>query len=526
LAVILAASLTACIPETDSSKTPIPSTTTSSAVDPSPSETPEPTPTDIPGPDRPSYPPNDVKPDGFATAPKGEGLSGYLLQKIKWLKCSGGECAKVLAPLDYSDPSAQALTLSLKRIKATKSPKIGTLFINPGGPGASGTGLVTGFARKGLERFDIVGWDPRGVGDSTPVKCFGSKEADKFTALDASPDTPEERQQLIDADREFGKSCWKHSGVLLEHISTVETVKDLDLLRQLVGDKKLTYLGYSYGTAIGATYAELFGANIRQMVLDAAVDITDNGDYDDEVIQAQGFDTALEHFAEWCAENRCSLGTSAEKVTKKLGDWLDKLDKKPIKSGSRKLTQTLATSGIGGFLYYGNSGWPMLLQAVTEAMSGKAYLLLRAGDSLNGREPNGSYSSLFYAFNAISCLDYPDKGIAQADKYWEADKKKAPFFGKYFGPSYLCSVWPVKPSPEMSITGPNAPPILVIGGTGDNATPYQQAVDMAKQLVSGVLVTYQSEGHGAFGGRSSCVDNIVIKYLVNGTVPKDGVKCK
>ncbi|MDR1236672.1 MAG: alpha/beta fold hydrolase [Propionibacteriaceae bacterium] len=518
----MAASLTACLPEINFSKSPSPTATTAASVDPASSPSPEPTPTAIPGPDRPSYPPSDAKPAGFTTAPKGAGLSGYLLQKIKWKKCSGGECATVLAPLDYSHPAEQALTLSLKRIKASKSPKIGTLFINPGGPGASGVEYVTGFARKGLERFDIVGWDPRGVGGSTPVKCFGDKDADKLNALDFSPDTAKERQQLIDADRAFGKSCWEHSGVLLEHISTVETVKDLDLLRQLVGDKKLTYLGYSYGTAIGATYAELFGANIRQMVLDAAVDIADN----DEVIQAQGFDTALEHFASWCAKRRCSLGNSAKKVISKLGDWLDKLDQKPVKSGSRKLTQTLAMLGIGIFLYSGENGWPSLLQAVNEAMKGKPAWLLMAGDSLNGRDPDGSYSSLFYSFNAISCLDYSDEGLAQADKDWEADKKKAPFFGKYFGPGYLCPVWPVRPSPELTITGPDAPPILVVGATGDNATPYQQAVDMAKQLVSGVLVTYQGEGHGAFGGNSTCIDKIVIKYLVDGTVPKDGVKCK
>ncbi|MDR1432530.1 MAG: alpha/beta hydrolase, partial [Propionibacteriaceae bacterium] len=144
----------------------------------------------------------------------------------------------------------------------------------------------------------------------------------------------------------------------------------------------------------------------------------------------------------------------------------------------------------------------------------------------NGRDPDGSYSSLFYSFQAITCLDYPDEGLAQTDADWAEDKEKAPFFGKYFGPNYLCPLWPVKPRPEVTITGPGAPPILVIGGTGDNATPYQYAEDMAEQLTSGILVTYEGEGHGTFGGQSKCVDDIVIKYLVKGVLPKNGVKCK
>ncbi|MDR1431302.1 MAG: alpha/beta fold hydrolase, partial [Propionibacteriaceae bacterium] len=375
----MATALSACLPWIGPGETaPSASQTTPAPSVPHPSQTVPPSPTATPGTDRPSYPPSDAVPSGFAAAPSGTGLSGYLRQKPNWKKCTRGECATVLAPLDYDNPGAQALTLSLKRIKASKSPRIGTLFVNPGGPGASGVEYVTAFNRKGLERFDIVGWDPRGVGGSTPVKCYGSKQADKLNALDGSPDTPAERQKLIDAYRDFGKSCWEKSGVLLEHISTEDTVKDLDLLRQLVGDKKLSYLGYSYGTAIGAGYAELFGKNIRSLVLDAAVSISDSG----EIIQAQGFDTALEHFAEWCADLRCSLGTSTKAVIGKLGTWLDKLDKKPVKVGSRKLTQTLAALGIGSFLYYGIDGWPTLLHAVTEAMAGRAEWLLQAGDSL------------------------------------------------------------------------------------------------------------------------------------------------
>ncbi|MCL1839177.1 MAG: alpha/beta hydrolase, partial [Propionibacteriaceae bacterium] len=329
-------------------------------------------------------------------------------------------------------------------------------------------------------------------------------------------------QELIAAMREFAKSCWENSGVLLQHISTLDTVNDLDLLRTLVGDKKLFYLGYSYGTAIGAAYAEVFGANVSRLVLDAAVDIAEDSD----VIQAQGFDTALGNFAAWCAQsNRCTLGVTQDEVVQNLYNWLEKLGSKPVKVGERYLTQSLATAGIGTFLYAGKEGWDLLVLAVAQAQAGQGDYLLLAGDMLNGREPDGSYSSLFYAFSAISCLDYSDKGLAAAALEWERDKEKAPFFGRFFGPDYLCPVWPVQPIPDATITAPNAGPILVIGGTGDNATPYQQAVNMASQLKSGVLVTYDGEGHGTFGGKSKCVDDIVINYFVEGRLPSNGVVC-
>lgn len=480
----------------------------------------------VPGPavDRPVLPPVEPAVEGLVPGLEGDDLGAYLAQKVSWDDCGGGtECAEVLAPLDYANPGRRAVTLSMRRVPATREPRLGTLFVNPGGPGASGKELAARFERTGLEQYDIVGWDPRGTGDSTPVVCYGPAETDALNNLDSSPDDAAERAALIRGYYAFGASCWEHSGELLEHISTTETVRDLDLLRQLVGDAKLHYLGYSYGTQIGATYAELFGPNTGRLVLDAAVDITD----DSEVIQAMGFDLALGNYAQWCAQRSCALGDTKQDVLDAVTGLLDRLDGGALPVGQRALTQSLAVTGVAAMLYGGTQAWPTLTAMVAAADNGSGQPLLAAADSLNDRNGKGAYGTMFYAFPAIGCLDTDqDKGILDADATWAKDQQKAPIFGRYFGPDYHCALWPVRPAAPLTIRGAAAAPLLVIGGTGDNATPYQQAVDMAEQLESGVLVTYEGEGHGSYGGKSACVDEIVIDYLVNGTVPADGVRCR
>lgn len=478
-----------------------------------------------PGPsvDRPRFPEVAVTPEGFADAPAGEGLLGYLHQKVKWADCGNGrECAEILVPLDYADPGAQAITLALKRLPASKTPRLGSLFLNPGGPGGPGKDMPDTLQRKGLEQYDLIGWDPRGAGESTPVVCYGEEETDAYNSLDASPDDADETSALIQGAYDFGRSCWQHSGELLRHISTIETVRDLDLMRRLVGDDKLHYLGYSYGTFIGAVYAELFPFHVGRLVLDAAVDITD----DKDIIQAMGFDLALGNFASWCAARKCDLGTSKQAVLDAITGLWDDLDTRPVQVGGRTLTQTLAVVGIAAFLYGGKPAWPALVSSILAARDGRGENLLWGADLLNSRNDGGGYDTMFYAFPAISCLDTTDDGVEDAQQLWKADQKKAPVFGTYFGPGYLCPLWPVRPALQLDIRGEGAPPILVIGATGDNATPYQQAVTMAKQLDSGVLVTWQGEGHGTYGGKSTCVDKIVVNYIAKGAVPADGVSCR
>lgn len=473
--------------------------------------------------DRPRLPPSTAEPDGFTDAPAGDDMTGYTTQAVDWQACAEKyECASIVAPLDYANPSVQAITLALARKPATRTPKLGTLFINPGGPGASGREMVTYVATKGLEQYDVVGWDPRGTNGSTPVSCFDEAATDAYNELDSSPDDAAETQALIVGSYEFGKSCWERSGDLLNHISTIDTVRDLDLMRALVGDDKLSYLGYSYGTQIGAVYADLFPQRAGRLVLDAAVDITD----DDTVIQAMGFDLALGNFAAWCARQNCSLGASKDAVLKTTTDLLDRLDSEPLPVGDRMLTQSLAASGIAGYMYGGIPAWKVLVQDLRSALDGDGAGLLRSSDGLNDRNPDGSYGSLYYSFPAIGCADSKDSGVLEAEQRWVEDQKKAPIYGKYFGPGYTCALWPVRSAPQFKPTGSGAAAILVVGATGDPATPYQNAVTMAKQLTSGVLLTYEGEGHGTFGGKSSCIDSAVIGYLTQGTVPADGTRCR
>jgi pimeloyl-ACP methyl ester carboxylesterase len=474
--------------------------------------------------DRPTFAPVSPKVTGLVAGLSGDGLTPYLKQKVAWSACADGDkCAKVVVPLDYANPGEGGVTLALREKPATATPNLGPLFVNPGGPGGSGQELVDYFDTKGLEQYDIVGWDPRGTGGSTPVRCLSDKEADAFVALDGSPDDEAERDTLIRANYAFAKACWERNGDYLNHIGTVDTVRDLDLLRQLLGAPKLNYLGYSYGTDIGAVYAELFGGNTGRLVLDAAVNITN----DESIIQAEGFDLALGNFATWCAKDACGLGTSKEAVLSSITGFLDDLDAKPLTVGNRQLTQTLAATGIAAALYSGKDAWSALAAIIQRAQRGEGQYLLSAADSLNGRADDGHYSAMFFAFPAISCLDSKDTGVLAADAQWVKDKAKAPVFGTYFGPTYNCALWPTRPSQRLQLhpTGASAQPLLVVGATGDPATPYPFAQWMAKQLKSATLVTYDGEGHGGYGGKSACLDAIVVKFLTKGVVPKDGVRC-
>lgn len=476
--------------------------------------------TDHASPDRTSYT-SSAKPKGFVDPPPGSGMTRYLSQSVTWKGCDEFECAKVIVPLDWNQPDGQAITLALKRSSAASGHAQGTLFINPGGPGASGTDFVTWFPSGAFDNYDVIGWDPRGSGDSTPVVCGTPKQTDAYLDVDASPDTTAEWSALKTSQLDFAKQCRDGSGSLLDHISTIDNVRDLDYLRYLVGDQKLTYLGVSYGTFIGAVYAELYPKRVARMVLDSAVNITD----DNSVIQAQGFDLAFKNFATWCAAKKCDLGDSASAVEKRLTTWLDQLDAKPLKVGSRLLTQTGAAGGVASFLYSGAEAYDKLLSAISNGLKGDGEELLKGADSMNGRQDNGTYDSMAYAFPGIGCKDSADDGWAKDVALWPADEKKAPLFGKYFGPPITCDLWSARPADQLDITAKAAAPIVVLGATGDPATPYQQAVSMSKQLDSGVLVTWKGAGHSAFFLGNECVKGAVLQYVNNGVVPKNNTVC-
>lgn len=465
----------------------------------------------------------DVKPGGFAEPPAGSGLARYEQQKLDWKPCDEKyQCTTVLAPLDYANPDAQALTLALKKKSATAQPRLGTLFINPGGPGGSGQQYVTFFRSTGLEAYDIVGWDPRGVSGSTPVKCFTGERLDRYNSIDVSPDDAGEEKALLDEQVAFGRSCLERSGALLQHISTTETVQDLDLLRGLVGDDRLTYLGSSYGTKIGALYAELFPATVGRLVLDGAVNITE----DESVSQIQGFDRALTAFAKWCANRKCALGDTSQEVLKSITDLWTDLDQDPLPAGERDLSQQEGVNGVLFVLYEDQRAWRYLLEALENAINdGDGAYLLFLSDQFNQRNKDGAYGQISFSFPAIRCRDSQDTSVSEAWNEAERDAEKAPIIGPFGGADLVCPLWPVPPAPaQPTIDGNGAAPVVVIGTTGDPATPYEYAVSMAEQLESGVLVTYQGTGHLAYGG-NDCINAVVVDYLVKGSVPANGKEC-
>lgn len=511
--------LTACAPA-PSQLAPTPS-----SPSPTPIQLPIPANTwpDLANPDRRQVDSN-AKPRGFVSPPQGSGLGRYFNQKLHWQECGGFECAEFAAPLDWNNPDAQAITISMKRATAEHN-TLGSLFINPGGPGMPAKGYVDDFHRSQLSGYDIIGMDSRGSGDSTPVVCGTTEELDSYFAADISPDDASEEAALVDEAKKFADGCRRNSGVLLDHISTIETMYDYDLARQLVGDEKLNFYGISYGTFLGAVYAELFPDKVGRMVLDAPVQLDPN----QEVPQAVGFERALHAWAAWCGEQTneiCPLGNNEDEVVQTFVNFLEAVDAKPLQTGTpRQLTQSLAVSGLAIFFYGGQEYYQQLAQILSAAIqTSDGSVLLMAADQMNDRSQSG-YSSLATAFPAISCADTQDDGLAASYAYWRNEViPQAPVFGKFFGPDDLCPIWTAKPMPRIKFSAAGAAPIVVVGSTLDSATPYEQAVTMADSLESAVLVTREGPGHGSLGD-SECVDKAVFNYLNHGRVPAEGTRC-
>lgn len=473
-------------------------------------------------PDRQTGLSSEAKPNGFVDPPAGEGIQRYLAQQIGWRACGDYECAEIRVPLDWGSPDEQAITVSMLRVRAKNSSK-GPLFTNPGGPGIPGRPYATLPAlADSFPEYDIIGWDTRGSGQSTPVQCGTVAETDAYVQMDHSPEDDAEYQALVEANKAFARQCREKSGALLDHVSTLETVRDLDLMRALLGAERLNYFGVSYGTYIGAVYAEFFPDRVGRLILDAAVNITK----EDQVPQAVGFDKAFEAFLAWCVnQGNCALGSTVETARQAVKGFVDGLDTQPLKVGDRMLTQTLASKGIGLSLYEDKGGYEKLLETLSSAMNGDGKEMLKAADVMEARNREGGYHPVAYAFPAIACLDNADEGLSAARTQWERDRTKAPLWGHWFGPSGICEVWTAKPVPQYKLTGAGAAPIMVIGGTGDSATPYQHSVDMAKQLESGFLITLEGPGHGSVTSGNQCIIQAVRDYLADGK-PQEGKTCR
>ncbi|GGU72217.1 peptidase [Streptomyces litmocidini] len=484
------------------------------------------------------------------------GLAALTAQKLSWAPCpapsaaeGGGpspsplpggtvwECSFLQTPLDWSAPDGDRIELALIRARAKDSARrIGSLVFNFGGPGGSGVTGLPGFAgdyETLRGRYDLVSFDPRGVGRSDPVECATDKELDAYYALDFTPDDTAEERTLSDAQKRYAKGCERDAGAALPHVGTENAARDMDLMRQVLGDEKLHYFGISYGTELGGVYAHMFPGNVGRAVFDGVVD-PDAGVEEGALGQTKGFQLALDNFAQACVDrgDECALpGGSVAEIEKGITDLLADLDKKPITGiGNRKLTQTQATNGIAQALY-SKEFWPYLEQGLDAADGGDGGLLLSLSDSMNGRGENGSYSNIQAANAAINCVDFKERyTLGQAKERLGQFREASPVFGDFMGWALAsCSNWPVPGGWEHpDVSAPGSAPILVVGNTGDPATPYEGARAMVKALGEGVGVelTYEGEGHGAYNGGSACVKKAVDDYLLAGKVPTSGTVCK
>ncbi len=475
------------------------------------------------------------KPSASATMPSyPQDLARFYEQDLDWKPCSGdSECARLTVPLDYAKPDGETIKLAVLRSPAERrSERVGQLVVNPGGPGGSGVDYASSgsftFGEQLTRYYDIVGFDPRGVAKSTPLECAGTEQTDEFLSADPDPDTPDEVARLDRLTREFGQGCLDRSGDLARHISTVEAAKDMDVLRAALGEPQLDYFGASYGTFLGATYADLFPRNVRRMVLDGAIDPALSNE-ELSLGQAKGFETALRAYLQDCVDKgSCFLGDTVDEGARRIADLLEQIDARPLPtSEDRQLTEGLALYGIILPLYL-KEYWPLLTIALREALNGRGDRLLTLSDQYSSRGPQGYTDNSTEALYAVNCLDHDDYiPSSKVPSRFAEFEKASPTFARIFAYGLsTCASWPVKSGNRTTaLDAKGAAPIVVVGTTRDPATPYEQAVSLARQLDSGVLVSRDGDGHTGFKQGNQCVDTAIEDYLVKGDVPKDGLSC-
>ncbi|MFV0633335.1 alpha/beta hydrolase [Demequina sp.] len=474
---------------------------------------------------------------GTASPGNTQGIDVYE-QDVEWSQCGELDCATVQVPLDWSEPDGATISVAINRYPARdQDARIGSLLINPGGPGASGLDYTEVLAASAgdelVDAYDIVGFDPRGVGESTAIACGTSAQIDEYFL----PDRPITSQADIDEwDRlnaEFAELCQAGSGRVAENVDTASVAKDMDVLRAILGDDKLHYLGFSYGTQLGATYAELFPENVGRLVLDGAVDFLLPGD-EVGAQQAEGFESALTAFLQWCTgKEECALGNDVEQARTTIQDLLDTAKAEPYYTGTNlDLNGNLMIYGIVVTLYDEGS-WDYLEQGLAEVIeqSTGGILLFLANFYLDRSDSTGEYlSNSQVAFTAINCLDADTSDVMDLADYQETKalmEEASPTFGWWFASSTGCQNWPwtadvhITSLDQAATAGDN---ILVIGTTNDPATPYAWAQSLSERLGS-TLLTYEGEGHTAYGRSNQCIIDAVDGFLVGGQMPDSGTEC-
>ncbi len=459
-------------------------------------------------------------------------LDRFYDQQVRWVNCGPADCGTITAPLDYDRPEDGTIDLAITRVAATGE-RLGTLFVNPGGPGASAVDYakladaVVGDPIR--EHYDVVGLDPRGVGRSSPVECLTDSELDELAAAAATPETADEEQRIIEVSRLPGEGCTRAAADTLPHLGTVDSARDLDIARSVVGDDLFNYVGSSYGSLLGATYAELFPDRVGRMVLDGAlpasldqVEVTRG--------QAVGFELALRDFVEDCLEqDDCPLEGTVEEGQQQVRDWLASLDRDPIPSGDRELNEPLAAFAILTNLYAPEYDFPRLRTALTDAMDERdASMLLSMLDERISRGPDGRYTdNSTEAFYAVTCLDRPYLGSVEEVRVLARDwVDEAPTFGPSLAWGLLvCQDWPATGELITETRAEGSNPILVVSTTHDPATPHAWGGLLADELANARLLTFDGLGHTAYQRGSGCIDGFVDGYLLTGNLPPEDTVC-
>lgn len=465
----------------------------------------------------------------------------FTTQMPKWQSCGTGmQCARVYAPMDWEQPDGERIELALVKQAALSGEPLGTIFVNPGGPGASGVNYI----RDGIDsavgedlqhHFDIIGWDPRGVGQSSAVSCLDDREMDEHLfGVDETdglePGSEAWVEAALESAKEYGAACLEKTGPLLGYVDTASTVKDLDMLRAIVGDDKLNYLGYSYGTYIGARYADAFPDRVGRLVLDGAIDPTTS---EVEVVREQtlGFELALRAYVTDClTRSDCPVSGSIDEAMAQWNDLIEQVEAAPLTGEDGRIvgSGTLLTAIITPL--YSQENWVYLDSLYESTAAGDAEVALILADFYHDRVDGHYETNLSSAFSAINCLDYPRSlplDLESMRKEVEELTRIAPTIGQFQGyGEVFCAGWPVTGVEERQpVRASGADPILVIGTTGDPATPFTWSEALAKQLESGVLLAYEGEGHTAYG-ENACVNKIVESYFIRGDTPADGTRCK